>query len=159
MLLRGSCHCGLVRFEVQSHHPVPYMRCYCSICRKTGGGGGYCINVSADAATLMVTGRDKVRVYRAQRGPAGELSTHERHFCGECGSHLWAYDGRWPHLVHPVAGAVDTPLPAPPENVHIMLGSRAGWVPVEGKPEDARFDEYPDQSIADWHDQRKLTVD
>ena len=37
----GSCHCGAVKFSLQSHTPYPYMRCYCSICRKTGGGGGY----------------------------------------------------------------------------------------------------------------------
>ena len=35
MKLEGSCHCGAVRFSVESHEPVPFMRCYCSICRKT----------------------------------------------------------------------------------------------------------------------------
>jgi hypothetical protein len=34
MLLKGSCHCGAVGFEVESHTPVPYMYCYCTICRK-----------------------------------------------------------------------------------------------------------------------------
>lgn len=47
MLLKGSCRCGSVRFEVQSHTPVPYQLCYCSICRKQQGGGGYAINPSA----------------------------------------------------------------------------------------------------------------
>ena len=41
MLLKGSCHCGAVKFEVKAYAPAPYMRCYCSICRKTAGGGGY----------------------------------------------------------------------------------------------------------------------
>ena len=36
MLLEGSCHCGAVRFSLQSRTPRPYMVCYCSICRKTG---------------------------------------------------------------------------------------------------------------------------
>lgn len=40
MYLEGSCHCGAVRFGVESPHPYPYQRCYCSICRKTAGGGG-----------------------------------------------------------------------------------------------------------------------
>ena len=35
MKLNGSCHCGAVKFSVESHTPYPYMRCYCSICRKT----------------------------------------------------------------------------------------------------------------------------
>src|SRR3546814_2581266 len=41
MQLTGSCHCGAVRFTVDSVNPYPYQRCYCSICRKTQGGGGY----------------------------------------------------------------------------------------------------------------------
>ncbi|MGI9046838.1 MAG: GFA family protein, partial [Burkholderiales bacterium] len=40
MKLEGSCHCGAVRFRVESAHLYPFMRCYCSICRKTAGAGG-----------------------------------------------------------------------------------------------------------------------
>jgi hypothetical protein len=32
MLLEGSCHCGAVRFRVESQESYPFMRCYCSIC-------------------------------------------------------------------------------------------------------------------------------
>ena len=39
MKLAGSCSCGAVKFTVASQTPYPYMRCYCSICRKTAGGG------------------------------------------------------------------------------------------------------------------------
>jgi len=42
----GSCHCGAAKFRVESHAPYPHMRCYCSICRKTQGGG-YAINIWA----------------------------------------------------------------------------------------------------------------
>jgi hypothetical protein len=159
MEIAGSCHCQAVRFRVHSRHPHPYMRCYCSICRKTGGGGGYLINLAADAKTLQVTGADHVRIYRAhiERDGQRERSSHERHFCAQCGSHLWAYDPHWPDLVHPVAGAVDTPLPTPPSHVHIMLASKAPWVEVEGQRGDPSFDAYPDQSIADWHDAHGLT--
>jgi hypothetical protein len=51
MLLEGSCHCGAIRFQVESETPYPYQACYCSICRKTAGGGGYAINLGADANT------------------------------------------------------------------------------------------------------------
>ena len=47
MKLNGSCHCQAVRFTVDAASPCPYMRCYCSICRKTAGGGGYAINLGA----------------------------------------------------------------------------------------------------------------
>lgn len=153
MRLEGSCHCGAVRFSLESEEPVPYQRCYCSICRKTQGGGGYLINLGGDASTLEVTGDEHVATYRAliERQGKRVRSSHERKFCKRCGSHLWAWNARWPDLVHPVASALDTPLPVPPENVHMMLGSKASWVEVEGKPGDDRFDRYPELSLAEWH--------
>ena len=160
MLLEGSCHCGSVRFSVHSAQPVPFMRCYCSICRKTAGSGGYAINLGADARTLEVhQGKRHLRVYRAllRDGDDTRTSSGQRHFCGRCGSALWLYDPTWPELVHPHASAIDTPLPAPPENVHLMLGSKANWVKPEGKRGDLRFDVYPDMSLAQWHEQHGLT--
>ena len=100
--LEGSCHCGAVRFSVMSHTPVPYMRCYCSICRKTAGGGGYAVNITGEAGTLEVTGVEHVTVYRA-RGAVGQ---GRRHFCRHCGSALYVTDPRWPELVHPFASAI-----------------------------------------------------
>ncbi len=31
-----ALHVQAVKFSVRSHAPVPFMLCYCSICRKTG---------------------------------------------------------------------------------------------------------------------------
>ncbi len=56
MELQGSCHCGVVRFRVDSTTPYPYMACYCSICRKTAGSGGYAINLGGDSFPLKVEG-------------------------------------------------------------------------------------------------------
>ena len=64
---------------------------------------------------------------------------------------LWAWDPRWPELIHPFASAIDSPLPAPPERTHLMLDSVATWVEPELKPEDKKFNQYPDESIAEWH--------
>src|SRR5699024_11313054 len=90
MKLEGSCHCGAVHFSCESKAPYPFMRCYCSICRKTGGGGGYAINLHADADTLEVTGEDAIRVYRAWLDHPRRMrrSTGERRFCGHGGTAL-----------------------------------------------------------------------
>jgi hypothetical protein len=157
MLLKGSCHCKAVRFSVQSHEPVPFMRCYCSICRKTAGSGGFAINLGADFTTLKVTGREHLTVYQAQLG-RGRRSPGQRHFCSVCGSPLWLWDPRWPELVHPHAGAIDTPLPPPPKVTHMMLGSKPDWVAVQAQRGDARFDAYPDESLAQWHARQGLTA-
>ncbi len=154
MRLEGSCHCRAVRFSLQSNAPHPYMLCYCSICRKTAGGGGYAINLMGDAGTLSVEGEPNVGVYRAQID--GEPSPARRHFCRLCGSALWLFDPGWPDLIHPFASAIDTALPTPPERQHIMLEFAAPWVAVPEGPNEARFDGYPDQSIEDWHRDRGL---
>ncbi|MDP8940746.1 MAG: GFA family protein [Actinomycetota bacterium] len=157
MELEGSCHCGAVRFRVDSSTPYPYQACYCSICRKTAGGGGYAINIGAASRTLEVEGEENLRVYNAKlydRGDADEVpvSEAERNFCGLCGSFLWLFSPSYPELVHPFASAVDTPLPEPPERVRIMLEFAAPWceVPEEGDGE-WHFRRYPEESLEQWH--------
>ncbi len=160
MQLQGSCHCGAVRFRVESPHPTPYQRCYCSICRKTQGGGGFAINLGAEADSLEVEGHENVRFFHAtlrEEGRRPRKSSAVRTFCQHCGSGLWLYDERWPELVHPFASAIDTPLPTPPEHTHLMLGSKAPWVEVEAHPGDKQYDEYPEESIAAWHQRLGLT--
>jgi hypothetical protein len=163
MRLEGSCHCGAVRFTLRSPHPYPFNLCYCSICRKTAGGGGYAINLGGDYATLDVVGREHVRVYRAKmrdaHGTVVEESPAERNFCGLCASCLWLWDPRWPDLVHPFASAIDTPLPKAPERTHLMLASKAPWVEPAIGPGDRQFDAYPDESISDWHERLGLADD
>lgn len=160
MKLEGSCHCGSVRFTVDSAHPYPFNLCYCSICRKTAGGGGFAINLGADNDTLAVEGVEHITVYRAalRDDETGQerLSEGRRSFCSHCGSALWVWDDRWPELLHPFASAIDTPLPAPPERVHLMLGSRADWVQPCTGPSDKTFGGYPDESLAAWHERLGL---
>lgn len=156
MLLEGSCHCQAVRFSVESHEPVPFMRCYCSICRKTAGTGGFAINLGADHATLKVDGMEHVSVYRATMA-GGHPSSGHRHFCQRCGTALWLWDPTWPELVHPHAGAIDTPLPVPPSVTHMMLGSKPDWVEAHVKAGDLAFDAYPEESLAEWHRRHKVS--
>ena len=162
MKLEGSCHCGAVKFSVESKTPYPYMRCYCSICRKTAGGGGYAINIMGETATLKVRGARNIAVYRARIKEAGAkratLSKARRHFCAKCATALWAWDPRWKDWVYPFASAIDTPLPKPPEDVEIMLDFAVAWADIPTGIGHKHFDEYPDESIADWHRKRLLDV-
>ena len=155
MLLEGSCHCTSVRFTVHSAQPYPFNLCYCSICRKTAGGGGYAINLGGDYETLKVDGGQHISVYQASIADSAtgevEESPAQRHFCKKCGSALWLWDPRWPTLVHPFASAIDTALPLSPERTHMMLGSKVGWVQVRAGKKDRLFEQYPDESLAQWH--------
>lgn len=155
VLLEGSCRCARVRFSVSSHTPVPYQLCYCSICRKQQGGGGYAINLAAVTSSLRVEGESALGLYRARidddEHASCELSSGERRFCTRCGSALWLFDPSWPDLIHPFASAIDTELPVAPSRVHLMLKYKAAWVVPDIGPDDATFDLYPEKSIEDWH--------
>jgi hypothetical protein len=163
MKLMGSCHCRAVTFDLQSAHPYPYQRCYCSICRKTQGGGGYAINLSGDAHSLRIRGRKNISIYHAKIRERGSrrarISSAERNFCRLCGSALWLFSPEWPDLIHPFASAIDTPLPVPPEHTHLLLDSKAPWVEVDKRRGDKMFQGFPKESIAEWHERHGLTVD
>ena len=160
MRLEGSCHCGAVHFTLNSETPYPYQRCYCSICRKTQGGGGYAINIGGQTKSMQVTGREHISIYHAiLEDETGErhASTAERHFCKHCGSALWLFSPEWPELIHPFASAIDTPLPTPPEHTHMMLAFKAPWVEVDKNPDDQAFENYPEESLAGWHERLGLS--
>lgn len=159
--LQGSCHCGAVRFSVQSQTPQPYMHCYCSICRKTAGGQGGAINIMGEADSLVVEGEEHLNVYNAviASGESEERSPAERNFCRHCGSALFVRDPRWPQWVYPFASAIDSALPRPPERVHIMLGSKASWVEVPEGEHEHHFEAYPELSIEEWHRRHGLFED
>ena len=154
MKLTGSCHCGKVKFSLNSRHFFPYQYCYCSICRKTQGGGGYAINLSGEAKSLRVKGREFISVYKAiirNPGERGKRSTGERNFCRLCSSGLWLYDPTWPELIHPFASAIDTDLPVSPEHTHLMLEFKPDWVELHKMIKDKTYERYPEESIANWH--------
>jgi hypothetical protein len=139
------------------------MRCYCSFCRKTSGSGGYGINIMAQAKTLKVVGDESIGShhgnYHDEKTGVLKQSPGLRHFCRQCGSPLWASDPRWPEWIYPYAATVDTPLPLPPETVHIMLDFKAPWVSVPTGESQRHFGRYPDESILDWHHRHGLFIE
>lgn len=159
MHLDGSCHCGAITFSLEAPSPVPFAHCYCSICRKTAGSGGYGINLGGDYTTLRVRGSKYLSVYQAiirEPGQRARRSPARRHFCSKCGSPLWLWDPRWPELVHPHASSIDTPLPKPPETVEAALAYAAPWVEVPAGTKHVHYDYWPDESLAEWHQRHGL---
>jgi hypothetical protein len=130
--------------------------CYCSICRKSAGGGGYAINIMGIADTLKLKGKSALGVWNAPID--GHKGSADRHYCKHCGTPLWVSDEQWPELVHPFASAIDTELPKPPSSVHLLLRDKASWVEPQIGPNDDCFDGYPELSIEDWHKKHGLWI-
>jgi hypothetical protein len=159
MRLEGSCHCGKVRFSVESNTPYPFSRCYCSVCRKLNGGGGYTINIMAEAGTLKIEGEEHLKFYRHGDNDRGNyeedgLGFSRRHFCIHCGTMLWNRNTRYPDWIYPFASAIDTPLPVAPDHRHTMTKYKPDWVEIPG--DEQQYSQYPDGGIEDWHRERGL---
>jgi len=146
MLLRGSCQCQKITYEVDTDWYYPLMWCYCHICRKTNGGPISC-NLKGEKKNLKLTkGEEFLRMYCAEYC--------QRYFCSICSSPLYILDDRWPDYCWPNAASIDTPLPSCPEQVHIYVKDVPNWFLM--KVPGPLFDEYPELAIEDWHREMKL---
>jgi hypothetical protein len=144
MQLNGSCFCGAVSFTVETRTPFPYRRCYCARCRKTAGGSGSAANVLATASTLRVVGTESVTEF------AGPDTTRSR-FCSRCGSMLWLTIDAASDFVYPFASAIDTPLPEPPERVHVFTLEAPAWARPPSTSDDLAVERNTRESIEEWH--------
>ncbi|KAK0487762.1 Mss4-like protein [Armillaria novae-zelandiae] len=165
--LKGSCHCGAVKFSLESSTAVPYQLCFCSICRKTAGTGG-AINLGGHSSTLKVLqGKEHISVYKAvidRDTPQERIAASERNFCVKCATMLWLYDETWPELIHPFASAIDTPLEVPKKMVILVAGDRYVCIKMNSKPDYVRlpegdkeiYDDYGPLSLEEWHKEQNL---
>jgi hypothetical protein len=71
----GGCHCGAVRFEVQTPDEIELVDCNCSICTKTG----YLHLIVPKARFKLVKGKTKLTTYTFNTGAAKHM------FCSVCG--------------------------------------------------------------------------
>ncbi|KAJ7720850.1 Mss4-like protein [Mycena maculata] len=162
VLLKGSCHCGAVKFTVRSSTPVPYQLCFCSICRKVGGVGGS-INLGGYYETLNLDENSEEFISKyspvLDRGtPEERIATSERNFCSKCSAMLWLHDPTWPDLVHPFASAIDSPLQVPKKLVCVKMVDKPEYVRL---PDGAKevYANYGQFSLEDWHKKNNLFVD
>ncbi len=130
-MLRGSCFCQKVTFEVADEFTYA-LNCHCSNCRRTTG--------SAFKPFAGIE-RDKLRITAGAEnallvGDAHENDTH----CAACGSPLYSVvrDGQYVHVNLGVL--LDEPSIRP--TAHIFVGSKAPWYSItDSLPQ---FDEYPE---------------
>ena len=118
MALRGSCHCGGVRFEVPDEFE-PRAFCHCTTCKKLSGGSGT-VNGRVRSVDVRITaGEELLRTYQPSEGTA-------KTFCSVCGSNL--FGAGWPESEYAsvrVTG-IDDPFPGGPQK-HIFTRSVASW--------------------------------
>ena len=75
MKLRGGCHCGAVRFEVDAPEQLHCQQCNCSICSKSG----FLHLIVPKSAFSLLDGEDSLSTYTFNTGVA------QHYFCKVCG--------------------------------------------------------------------------
>lgn len=118
--LGGGCRCGTIRYECHSE-PLTVSFCYCRDCQKASGGP-FCNYAVVPAEAVKITkGQTKSYVVHADSG-----NTVQREFCAECGTPLFASNGKVFVLT---VGSLDDARDIRP-TIAIWLDSAQPWAPV-----------------------------
>jgi hypothetical protein len=115
-MIRGSCICGAVRFEIDEVRALTH--CHCANCRKLTGAA-FASYAHVDAQKFrFVAGEDRTVTYESSPGSF-------RHRCKVCGCMT---PGRAPYLrtISVPAGLLDDDPVARPR-LHVFTSSRAPW--------------------------------
>ena len=130
-MVRGSCLCGAVQFEV-GRLVGPFELCHCRRCRKSSGSAYLAGIVVSSAEFRWVQGKEHITVFElpVQEHPPAYC----RPFCRVCGSPLPEPEasGVWREIP---AGLLDDDPGLRPDR-HIFVEHRAPWTPRgDGLPE------------------------
>lgn len=129
-MIKGSCCCGAVRFEL-SETPGMMGTCHCSRCRKVGAGT--LVFVKADSFR-MTTGADKISTYKAV-----PPYKYDRCFCSVCGTTLGEVlsdNDSFPV----VANCIDDEM-AIENQFHEFVSEKPSWLKIGDNAK--QFDEHP----------------
>ncbi len=131
MKLSGGCHCGAIRYEVESD-PLTHVLCHCADCRRHAGAPMVGWAMFPQTAFKVTKGVPKVY----------ESSAHgRRHFCGDCGTGLFYFNAEvLPGIVDVQSATCDAP-DAIPARVHVQMAESIGW--MEHAHELPRHQRYP----------------
>ena len=131
-MLRGSCLCRTVRYEIDG--PIgSASHCHCSQCRKAHGAAFASYGRVRHADFRLTAGAEAIARYQA--------SAHAtRTFCRHCGSNLqWCPTATAGHFSIALGTLDDDPGIRPDR--HIFVGSKAPWYTIEDQL--AQFATYP----------------
>jgi len=117
-MLKGSCLCQAVRYEVD-RLDQPIGHCHCVSCRKAHAAA-FNTYAGVDRPNFRwAAGAEKLSSYESSPGKL-------RHFCSICGTQLMAEHLTDPHVIVRVATLDDDPGARPA--MHIFTSQAAPWL-------------------------------
>ena len=122
--IEGGCLCGAVRYHSEAE-PQMQVVCYCKTCQKNSGSA-FSMNVVVPQESLTVEG-EALRTYVDRSGASG--NPFHRHYCGECGSHVYSHGETYGPIAFIKAGTLDDAAWLAP-SVHIWCAEKLPWVAI-----------------------------
>lgn len=117
--MRGSCKCGVVRFEAGD--PLHVVNCHCGLCRRMNGSAFTSYVVFLSEGFAIEQGADSVATFVA-------TERAQKHFCRHCGTPLFNRNApTYPGLTMAYLGALDEHEHVEPR-VNVYCADRLGWV-------------------------------
>ena len=134
-MISGHCECGKVKYQIDGEI-TDFSHCHCTQCRRLHGAafasfGG----VKRDAFTYL-SGQAELSTYASS-------DTHDRVFCGNCGSNILVALSDEPDAYYVAMGTING-NPALPPAYHIFVGSKAPWHQFNDQAE--RYDTFPEEA-------------
>ena len=122
-MLRGSCYCGEIRYEVNGA-PFHQTNCHCSICRRTTG---------APYVTWFSVSRNDFKFIFGQPQRFRSTQRGIRSFCSQCGAQL-TFEFEDLDEIDITTCSLENPEAIPPRD-HIHTSSMLSWVKLsDGLP-------------------------
>lgn len=100
-MIKGGCHCRTVQYEVDAIDGNLW-HCYCQTCRKTHAAERNTAAKVNRENFRISSGKDKLTAYQSCPGKF-------RHFCSNCGAHIYAEYPDRPFVVLRAATLDDDP--------------------------------------------------
>ena len=121
-MIRGSCLCGSVRYEVRG--PLgPASHCHCSMCRKVHGAAFGTYSRVQRTDFVLVSGAEDIASYQS----SPEVT---RTFCRRCGSTLQFIRATRPHTFALALGTLDDD-PGVRPSMHIHIETKVPWLDID----------------------------
>jgi hypothetical protein len=120
-MLRGSCLCGGVKYQINGQLSGA-MNCHCSMCRKAQGSAFRSRASVKSAEFEFVQGEELITFYESSRG-------NYRGFCRVCGSPILSKFDAHPQYYGLPLGALDDDPGIKPK-LHVHVASKAPWFTI-----------------------------
>ena len=118
-MLKGSCLCGAVQFEISGElHPPD--ACHCRQCRKQSGH--FWVSTDIERSNIQITGTEHITWYASSEKV-------RRGFCSTCGASLF-WDPIAKNKIAVAMGAFDTPT-ATQVAMHIFTAEKGDYYDID----------------------------